>query len=99
MNTSFKTAVKWLNNSYILFNDIFKLDSNYEPSAYDEEVFQYYISDATEDEAEWLHDHFKLHFGYSPLLDKYILEVTHYGCSWDMVPCWTDIANAAISNL
>ena len=90
-------GVEWLNNSYILCNNIVDIDQsvyeNMRFSDYDEEtesyteIYQWFISDCSEDEVEYLERNFGLLFTYSDLLDKYILCVDHYGTSWDHVHC------------
>ena len=95
--TTYAEAIKWLNNSYILCNNIVDIDNsvydNVRFSDYDEEtesyteIYQWFISDCSKDEVEYLERNFGLLFTYSNLLDKYILCVDHYGTSWDYVHC------------
>ena len=93
--TTYAKAIKWCNNSYILFNDICKIDCNFELpiNSFDKETgeskefFQFYITDCSTRDKEFLENSFGLAFGYSPLLDKYILCVDHFGTSWDYVGC------------
>lgn len=102
--TNYYVATHWLHNNLILCNEITEADEsvfeNCRFSLYDEEtereheIFQFFITDCTEDDMEWLEEHFGLLFTYSNLLDKYILCVDHFGTSWDYVPCETDIENA-----
>ena len=102
MLTDYKTAVHWCNNNYILLNDIVEIDpafydTNAELFAGDEngnapEYYQYFITDCSKFDVEWLEKTFNLIFGYSPLLDKYVLFVDHYGTAWDYVPC--EVKNA-----
>ena len=97
MMTDYKTAVNWLHTNYILQNDIVEIDpafydTNAELFCEDEdgnykEYYQYYITDLSKFDMEWLENTFDLVFGYSPLLDKYILFVPHYGTAWNSVPC------------
>lgn len=101
-NTTYKNAVNWCGNSYILQNNIAEID----PAFFDDnadifcedaegntpEYYQYYISDCTKSDAEWLSKTFNLVFGYSNLLEHYILCVPHYGTGWDYVPC--EVKNA-----
>ena len=49
------------------------------------EIFQWFISDCTESDVEYLEKYFDLKFTYSDMLDCYILCVTHFGTSWDYV--------------
>lgn len=98
--TTFAVAVKWCNNSLIRCNEIAHLDETIWDNmrfALDEEdeIFQYYITDCTEDDVEFLESHFtQLYFTYSEMLDKYILCVTHWGTAWDYVMIETDIQGA-----
>lgn len=97
MLTDYKTAVNWLHTKYILLNDIVEIDpafydTNADLFSEDEdgnytEYYQYFITDLSKFDMEWLENTFDLVFGYSPLLDKYILFVPHYGTGWDYVPC------------
>lgn len=103
-DTNFRVAVNWCNNAYILCNNIVEIDELYKSANHSDsdedddsytEVFQYYISDVTEFDKEFLEENFPgVKFGYSPLLDKYVLEVTHFGTAWDYVWCETKIKNA-----
>ena len=95
--TTYAEATKWLGNSYILLNNIVDIDhsvyDNMRFSNYDEEtdsyteIYQWFISDCSDSEVEYLERNFGLLFTYSDLLDKYILCVDHYGTSWDCVHC------------
>lgn len=95
-------AVNWLNNHRILCNNINEIDEdlNYRFEYYNEEsdtyidIYQYYLTDCTERDVEFLEKHFDLLFCYSEKLDVYILCVDHYGTSWDYVYCETDLENA-----
>ena len=93
--TSFLKAVNWMHNSFILCNNIYKIDTCFEfpSSVYNEnteewdEIYQYFLTDCNERDVCFLQQHFEgLHFGYSNLLKMYVLCVTHYGTSWDYVP-------------
>lgn len=95
--TTYKEAVHWLHNSLIIQNDICEIDNqvydNMRFNSYNEdnetdiEIFQWFITDCSENEVEFLEKHFDLLFTYSQLLDKYILCVNHWGTSWDYVAC------------
>lgn len=76
-----------------------------DPSEYDgepeelyekyEEIFQYFITNFSLDEVEWMEEHFSgIRFTYSDLLDCFILCVTHFGTSWDYVYCDAYFENA-----
>ena len=95
--TTYAEAVKWLNNSLVLCNNIPDVDSsvweNTRFSTYDEEteeyteIYQWYITDCNESDVEYLEKHFGLLFTYSDVLDTFILCVDHYGTSWNYVHC------------
>ena len=97
--TNYNTAIHYCGNHYILCNNIVDIDSNlYENILLDNpedefpEIYQWYISDCSEYDVEYLREHFPgIIFAYSELLDLYILCVTHYGTSWDSVPWETDL--------
>lgn len=100
--TDYKTAVHWLHNSLILCNTITDIDTllEYRFDFYNEEdgtyteIYQYYLTDCSLDDVEFLEKHFGLLFAYSETLDLYVLCVDHYGTAWDYVPCDTDLENA-----
>ena len=121
--TNYKVAVNWLNNSFVLCNNIAEVDESifencrfsffyYEDEngeTYENEdeipenvefweketgIFQWFITDASEDAVEFLEKHFGLLFTYSDKLDCFVLCVDHYGTSWDYVRCETDLENA-----
>ena len=97
--TNYSVAVNWCNNALILCNNITEID----PSVYDnmrfelfdeedgtqKDIYQWFITDCTDDDVEYLEQTFGLLFTYSDLLDKYILCVDHFGTSWDYVECET----------
>lgn len=104
LSTNYEKAVNWLNNSFVLCNNISEID----PSSYDNmrfpledeegnsiDIYQWFVSDCSESDVEFLEKHFDLLFTYSDLLDTYILCVDHYGTSWSHVPCCTDLEFAA----
>ena len=88
-------AVNWLGNSRVLCNNIPQIDPSIFDNAnfewYDDEnemeveIFQWYITNCTQDEVVYLSDRFGLLFTYSDLLNCYILCVDHYGTSQDYV--------------
>ena len=104
MTTNYKVAAHWLNNSLILCNDIVEKDAsvfdNLRFDPYDEEndsyteIYQWFLTDCTKSDVEYLEEHFGLLFSYSDLLDLYILCVDHYGTAWDYVSCDTDLEYA-----
>jgi hypothetical protein len=94
--TDYATAINWLNTNLILCNNIGDIDQsiydNMQFNFYDEEeenyteIFQWYLTDLTQDKIEWLQKTFKgLLFTYSDLLDCYVLCVDHFGTSWKYV--------------
>lgn len=94
--TTYRQAVKWLGNSFVLCNNIAEFDEfiwdNFEKNIFDDEgnpteIFQWFVCDCSRDEVDWLSKHFDVIFTYSEKLDCYILAVDHYGTSWDYVPC------------
>lgn len=93
--TTFRIATKWLNNNYILANSIAEEEGFFDNcrfNLYDEnnnfiDIYQYYITDASLDDVEWLEKNFGLKFSYSDKLDCFILCVDHWGTSWDYVSC------------
>lgn len=97
--TNYDVAVNWLHNSYVLCNNIVEIDNSVaENLMWDDEdpkeIYQWFLSNCTEEEVERLTSHFNLLFAYSNLLDLYVLAVPHYGTSWKYVPWVTDIWNA-----
>lgn len=99
--TSYSVATKWLNNSYVLCNNLPEIDptvwenmiiqsdndTDIVDDEYLDEIFQWYITDCTSNDVDWLKRTFDgLVFTYSELLNCYILCVTHYGTAWSCVP-------------
>lgn len=102
--TNYKVATMWLDNSYILCNNITEIDNtvydNIRFSLADDddctiEIFQWYLTDCSEPEVEYLEETFGLKFTYSELLEVFVLCVDHYGTAWDYVYCETTNENAA----
>lgn len=93
--TNYYDAVNFFGNSFILCNEISSVDPSIYDNAnfdwYDEEndteveVFQWYLTDISQDDATYLADRFGLLFTYSDLLNMYILCVNHFGTSWKYV--------------
>ena len=67
-------------------------DVHYFESSHD--IYQWFITDCTTEQVEYLEEHFGLLFTYSDLLDCYILCVDHYGTNWYYVSCGTDLESA-----
>lgn len=97
--TDFATAIEFGNFNLVLCNNIPYVDdsvydnmrfSTYDEELedYDKEIYQWYITNATDFDVEWLEKTFEdIYFTYSNELDCYILCVTHYGTNWKYVPC------------
>lgn len=88
--TTYRIATKWLHNSYILCNDICKIDENLEfEFEWDDDcdIYQWFLTDCSKSDVEWLTRTFDLKFAYSPKLDLYVLCVDHFGTGWDYVSC------------
>jgi hypothetical protein len=94
--TNYKDAVGWLHNDYVMCNNIASLDAsiydNLRFNLLDEdhcarEIFQWFLTSASESDVQYLENRFGLLFTYSDLLDVYVLCVDHYGTSWDYVSC------------
>ena len=90
--TTYSQAVHYCKNSLILCNSIPELDD----SIFDnlrfsldesEYIYQWYITDCTFADVEFLEKSFHLLFTYSDKLDCFILCVDHFGTCWDGVPC------------
>ena len=58
------------------------------------EIYQWYITDCSKWDVEYLIKTFGLLFTYSDLLDCYILCATHFGTGWDYVDWYTTNSNA-----
>ena len=110
MYTDYKTAVHWCHNALIMCNNIPQIDPTVIDNArfawYDEEteteaeVFQWFITDCTQWDVEYLEEHFPgLLFTYSDLLDCFILCVDHFGTAWEGVRIETTLPNAAKENI
>ena len=94
--TTYSIAINWLRPSLVLCNKIAEIDQsvfdNARFSFYDEdeemetEIFQWYLTNLSLDDVEWLEKNFPdLKFTYSDLLDCFVLCVDHWGTSWDYV--------------
>ena len=94
--TNYYNAAHWLNNSLILCNDIGEVDSSiYDEFRFDTEdengntidIYQWFLTDASLSDVEYLEKSFGLLFTYSEKLDLFVLCVDHFGTMWDGVPC------------
>ena len=102
--TTYKEAVNWLGNDFVLCNNIQEIDNsiwdNMEFEYYNEdndsytEIYQWFITDCSQSDVEYLQKHFELKFTYSDMLDCYILCVDHWGTGWgyvsNIVNCYGD---------
>ena len=94
--TNYRDAVAWCHNDFILCNDIVLIDDtiydNMRFNMFDEEdnaieIYQWFLTSASESDIEYLEKRFGLLFTYSEKLGLYILCVPHFGTSWDYVYC------------
>ena len=93
--TTYRIATKWLDNNYILCNNITDDETIWDNMRFNEfnedgdpiEIYQYFMTDASLDDVEYLEKTFGLKFTYSDKLDCFILCVDHYGTGWDYVSC------------
>lgn len=98
--TTYSKAVDWCGNHHILCNNIVDIDptiwDNFEGNYLENEgtederyreIYQWYITDCSQSDVEWLIKNFDLIFTYSEKLDCYILCVDHCGTSWSYVAC------------
>lgn len=100
--TNYKDAVGWGHNDFVMCNNIVNFDDSiwdnmrfgtgidYDLEGNEEdpsEIYQWFITSASELSVKYLEDRFNLKFTYSDMLDCFVLCVTHYGTSWDYVFC------------
>lgn len=103
--TTYAVAASWSGCTTILCNKIAYLDEElmcntigYECDEETEEypeIYQYYLTNCSEDLCEFLNEHFGLMFAYSENLDLWVLLVDHCGTGWDYVEIDTDLHAAA----
>lgn len=81
-------------NEYSDYDDI---PEDKQDTAYEEqhEIYQWYLTDCSLWDVEYLEKTFGLLFTYSDLLDCYVLCVDHFGTGWDYVYCDTTNEHAA----
>lgn len=94
--TTYKIATQWLQNDYILCNNIAEIDESiWDNCRFDLEdedgnprdIYQYFLTDASESDVEWMEKNFpELLFTYSDKLDCFVLCVDHLGTGWNYVP-------------
>lgn len=95
--TTYQIAVRWLDPNLILCNNICEIDSSvYDNMRFDYwdvegeytiDIYQWFLTDLTESNVEWLEENFDLKFTYSDVLDCFVLCVDHYGTRWCGVMC------------
>ena len=89
--TTYTKAVKYLHNSLILCNEITSLEDDFLDLRFDldddDTIYQFFLTDCSEDDVNFLEKAFNLKFAYSNKLDLFVLCVDHFGTSWDYVPC------------
>ena len=89
---SYADAVKRFDNSLVLCNNITEVDAmmwdNMWGNFYQEDgetlidIYQYYITDCSQTDVEFLTKWYDLKFLYSEVLDCFILCVDHWGTPW-----------------
>ena len=102
-DTTYLKAVNWLHNQRIHCDNIFDIDPSvidnarfsFEEDGVKVEIFQWFLTDASEEDVEWLEKSFKLKFSYSIKLELFVLCVDHCGTPWDAVDwkCYNDDIN------
>ena len=93
--TTYAVAVNWLHNDFVMCNRLPDVDPSVwdnfrfeqEVSTDDLEIYQWYITSASESDVEFLERSFGLLFTYSDMLDCYVLCVDHCGTGWHYVGC------------
>ena len=103
--TTYSVAASWSGCTTILCNEIAYLDEdlmlntigyecNEDTDEYPE-IYQYYITNCSDDLCEFLNEHFGLMFAYSQMLGLWVLLVDHCGTAWRYVQIDTDLPDAA----
>jgi hypothetical protein len=103
--TTYAVAASWAGCTTILCNNIADIDDElmYTTIGYEcdeeteeyPEIYQYYITNCSEDLCKFLNEHFGLMFAYSEALDVWVLLVDHCGTGWGCVEIDTDLPAAA----
>lgn len=99
-------AVHFLGNSFILCNDIYKIDKDFmcdgllgpwhsddEMGGEYPEIYQTFLTDCSFSDATYLAERFGLLFAYSLMLDLWCLCVPHFGTMWKGVSVEDNIEN------
>lgn len=90
--SNYYDAVHFLGNSFILCNDVINVD----PSVFEEmrfewyndetdeqkDIYQWFLTDCSLSDVEYLENRFGLLFTYSNTLDLFVLCVDHFGTIW-----------------
>lgn len=88
---TFSEAIHRYGNHYIMANNMPEVDQSIWDNFYkvipeDEEIFQFYLSDCSDDDVKYLTKKYsRVYFTYSDQLDLWVLCVTHWGTSWTNV--------------
>lgn len=95
--TTYQIATRWMDTNLILCNNICEIDDSVysnmrfdywvEEGEWTIDIYQWYLTDLTEDQVEWMEKNFDLKFTYSDVLDCFVLCVDHYGTRWSGVEC------------
>lgn len=88
--TTYSIAINWLRPAIVLCNNIPEIDDSvYDNARFDwedKEIYQWYITDLSSDDIDWLELNFPgLLFTFSDKLDCFILCVDHWGTAWTHV--------------
>jgi len=100
-SSNYAKAIHSYGNSFVMCNNLPEIDPTIwdnvsENFDWDKEVFQYFISDCSEEDTRYLMEFYpSLCFTYSEKLECYILLVTHFGTAWGYVSIETTNPNFA----
>lgn len=88
---SYRNAAEYMHNKLILCNNIVDIDGSIWDNCNlynaEQDFYQYFLTDCSQDDAERLHRWFGLTLIYAERLGLYVLAVDHWGTNWDYVPC------------
>lgn len=107
--TTYYNAVHWLHNEFVMCNNVPSIDpgvwdnmrssltwEDNDGCEHETEIYQWFITNASEGDVRFLEKSFGLLFTYSDVLDCFILCVDHWGTDWHGVGC--DCYNDGISD-